>query len=391
VAGRLLADSYGDVGALISAYAIGNAPYFILLLILARYAATLQELGDMGGIRHLAIRTTKVVAVPGVAVILLSLVLAGPFAAFLNLKSSIWPVIWLGVSLAAVWQLAIPRGLLQGLQRFPSLSANLSLELVVRMVGLVVLVLAGFHVGGAMVAVLLGVVFGYALGIYSLRGIWSEADNRVRLRAMAAFSVTAGAGTLGILVLYNVDVILAKHYLGDHGASIYAALNKMGTIVYFLTLSVSQVMFPRVVEAVVKDHHPGRLLLLSAGIMCFLGAGALLIFGVVPHLVVQILFPKFPEAEGKILIVGLIGLALSLDNLLVQFFVAVHDRWFMPILAAGCILEVALIGLFHVDFNQIVLDVLAATMSLLVMLMVRYLILAPKLRPEMAVEPSPVV
>ncbi len=237
-----------------------------------------------------------------------------------------------------------------------------------------------------MAAVVLGIVGAYGIGLFSLRGL-PHPRERARLRAMAGFSVTAAAGTLGILLLYNQDVILARHYLDPHGAGIYGGLNKIGSIIYFLTLSVSQVMFPRVVEAVARDQHPGRLLLLSAGIMLALGAGALAVFGVAPELVVGVLFGAgFLDATPFILAVGGIGIALSLDNLLVQFMMAVHDRAFVPLLAGACVLQAALIVAFHQGVGQVVADTLVTLLALLVALALRYLLLLPRLRPEMVAE-----
>ena len=200
------------------------------------------------------------------------------------------------------------------------------------------------------------------------------------------------AGIIGVLILYNQDVILSKHFLNDHDAGIYGGLNKIGTILYFLTLSVSQVLFPRVVEAVAKEQNPGRILLTSAGILTALGAAALVVFAAVPQLVVGILFgPRFSDAIPLVFPVGLIGLALALDNLLVQFFMAVHDRVFVPILAAGVIAEAALIVLFHARVGQVVIDVLAALVGLLVLLGVRCYVLLPRLRASSVAEPEPAV
>jgi len=191
-------------------------------------------------------------------------------------------------------------------------------------------------------------------------------------------------------VLYNQDVILAEHYLSQHDGGIYGGLNKIGTILYFLTLSVSQVLFPRVVEAVAKAQHPGRILLSSAGILTALGAGALLVFAAAPGLVVGVLFgPSFRDAIPLVLPVGVIGLALSLDNLLVQFFMAVHDRVFVPILFAACVAEAILIVLFHARVGQVVLDVLAVLLGLLVLLAVRCYLLLPTLHAESLAEPEP--
>ncbi len=209
---------------------------------------------------------------------------------------------------------------------------------------------------------------------------------------MAGFSLTATAGIIGVLVLYNQDVILAKHYLSDHDAGIYGGLNKIGTILYFLTLSVSQVLFPRVVEAVAKEQNPGRILLSSAGLLIALGACALVVFAVVPGLVVGILFgPSFSDAIPLVFPVGVIGLALALDNLLVQFFMAVHDRVFVPILILGVVAEAALIFLFHARVGQVVIDVLVALVGLLVLLSARCYVLLPRLRAESLAEPEPAV
>ncbi len=390
IAGRVLGpEVYGQVAFLIAVYAVGTAPALILVVVLARYTATLTARGD-AGVRSLMTRTIRLVAIPCLIAILLTTLLARPVASFEHLGSTI-PILILGVSIALIWQVAIPRGILQGLQRFTALSLNLSLELVVRTAAVLALLAAGYAVSGAMAAVLLGLVFAFALGLYTLRDHFAGTATRVHLRVMAGYSLTAAAGIIGVQILYNQDVILAEHYLTSHGGGIYGGLNKIGTILYFLTLSVSQVLFPRVVEAVAKEEHPGRILLSSAGLLSLLGACALLVFGVVPGLVVGILFgPSFRDAVPYVFPVGVIGLALSLDNLLVQFFMAVHDRVFLPILAAGVLAEGILIFLFHAGVGQVVTDVVVSLLGLLVLLSVRCYLLLPTLHADSLAEPEPV-
>ncbi len=388
IAGRVLGPAtYGQVAFLIAVYAVGTAPALILIVVLARYTATLAARGD-AGLATLLTRTARLVAIPCLVAVLMTALLARPIAAFEHLGSTI-PILILGFSIALIWQVAIPRGILQGLQRFPALSLNLSLELVVRTVAVVTLLKAGYAVSGAMAAVLIGLAFSFVLGLYTLRDHFKRLGARVQLRVMAGFSLTAAAGIIGIQILYNQDVILAEHYLSSHDGGIYGGLNKIGTIMYFLTLSVSQVLFPRVVEAVAKEQHPGRILLSSAGILSALGGGAILVFLLAPGLVVGILFgPAFRDATPYVFAVGLIGLALSLDNLLVQFFMAVHDRVFVPILAFGCLVEGVLIFLFHARVGQIVLDVLIALIGLLVLLSIRCYMLLPTLHATSLVEPE---
>jgi O-antigen/teichoic acid export membrane protein len=388
IAGRVLGPAtYGQVAFLIAVYAVGTAPALILIVVLARYTATLAARGD-AGLRTLLTRTVRLVAIPCLVAVLVTTLLARPVAAFEHLGSTI-PILILGVSIALIWQVAIPRGILQGLQRFPALSLNLSLELVIRTTAVFVLLKAGYAVSGAMAAVFLGLAFCFGLGLYTLRDHFKRVGARVQLRVMAGFSLTAAAGIIGIQILYNQDVILAEHYLSGHDGGIYGGLNKIGTIMFFLTLSVSQVLFPRVVEAVAKEQHPGRILLSSAGILAALGGGAILVFAAVPGLVVGILFgPAFRDATPYVFAVGIIGLALSLDNLLVQFFMAVHDRLFVPILALAVVAEGGLIFLFHARVGQIVLDVLVALVGLLVLLTIRCYVLLPTLHADSLAEPE---
>jgi O-antigen/teichoic acid export membrane protein len=387
IAGRALGpEAYGEVSALVGVYTVGATVNLMLVVVLARYAATLKAAGRTGAIRHIMLRTAKVIGMPAVLFCLVGAALSIPGASFLQLRSPL-PLIMVVIGIAAYWYTAIPRGVLQGSQRFTALSANLSFEILVRTGLLVVFLGLGLAVFGATLAILAGVILAFALGLYTLRDVLAAEPESVRVRTMATFAVTATAGTLGISLLYNADVVLAKHFLGDREAGIYGSLNKIGTILYYGTLSVSQVLFPRVLEAVAKRHHPGRLLALSAGIMTLLGLCAILVFAVASGLVVGVLYgPKYQAAQPFLLPIGFLGLGWSLNNLLVQFFMAVHDRAFIAMLAAGCVLEVLLIVLFHGGVGQVVQDVLIAVFALLLALGLRLAFLLPKLRPEMLLE-----
>ncbi|MGA8921756.1 MAG: hypothetical protein WB682_01310, partial [Candidatus Dormiibacterota bacterium] len=121
IAGRVLGPAvYGQVAFLIALYAVGTAPALILVVVLARYTATLVARAD-AGVRSLLGRTVRLIAIPCLAAVLLTALFARPVATFEHLGSPI-PVLILGFSIALIWQVAIPRGILQGLQRFPALS-----------------------------------------------------------------------------------------------------------------------------------------------------------------------------------------------------------------------------------------------------------------------------
>src|SRR5438034_9975639 len=168
IAGRILGpEVYGEVAFLIAFYAVGTGPALILVVVLARYTAMLNARGDPG-VRSLLARTVRLIATPCLALILVTTLFARHIAQFANLGSTI-PILILGFSIALIWQVAIPRGILQGLQRFTSLSLNLSLELVVRTVVVVLLLKAGYAVSGAMAAVFAGIGFVFCRRLFSVR------------------------------------------------------------------------------------------------------------------------------------------------------------------------------------------------------------------------------
>src|SRR5207248_11804694 len=64
IAGRVLGpEVYGQVAFLIAVYAVGTAPALILVVVLARYTATLTARGD-AGVSSLLGRTIRLIAIP---------------------------------------------------------------------------------------------------------------------------------------------------------------------------------------------------------------------------------------------------------------------------------------------------------------------------------------
>src|SRR5256712_3702348 len=187
IAGRVLGPAiYGQVAFLIAVYAVGTGPALILIVVLARYTAMLNARVDPG-VRSLLARTVRLIAIPCLLFILLTALFARPIAIYAHVGSTI-PILILGFSIALIWQVAIPRGILQGLQRFTALSLNLSLELVVRTVVVFAMLRAGYAVSGAMAAVFVGLAVVFVLGLFSLRDHFRGGATRVRLRVMAGLS-----------------------------------------------------------------------------------------------------------------------------------------------------------------------------------------------------------
>src|SRR6202011_5996554 len=98
IAGRVLGPAtYGQVAFLIAVYSVGTAPALILVVVLARYTATLVARGD-AGVRSLLVRTSRLVAIPGLVLVIVTL-LFGRHVATLGHLGTALPVDILGISI----------------------------------------------------------------------------------------------------------------------------------------------------------------------------------------------------------------------------------------------------------------------------------------------------
>src|SRR6202521_4831060 len=87
IAGRVLGPAtYGQVAFLIAVYAVGTAPALILIVVLARYTATLAARGD-ARLSTLLPRTARLVAIPCLLAVLVTTLLARRVA-------TVSPAVW---------------------------------------------------------------------------------------------------------------------------------------------------------------------------------------------------------------------------------------------------------------------------------------------------------
>src|SRR5260370_7875408 len=82
----------------------------------------------------------------------------------------------LAVGLGVGWQVAVPRGILEGLHRFKPLAVNLALDPTLRVGALVALLVGGYAISGAIAALALGLAGALFVGIYSLPATWSDTE-----------------------------------------------------------------------------------------------------------------------------------------------------------------------------------------------------------------------
>jgi hypothetical protein len=174
---------------------------------------------------------------------------------------------------------------------------------------------------------------------------------------------TATAGLLGLFLLANVDVLLARHYLDRAAAGRYALGAVVAKIAFWAPQFVVTVIFPRLVGAA----DPRRLVAGSAVVIA--GFGGLLGGGLAIAdrlgLAVPVLGGGYAGLGPLLPLFAALGTALALVQLLLFEGIAARDRRMGRAVVAALVAEVALVaGPLHGSVGQIAGTALATALAL---------------------------
>ena len=301
------------------------------------------------------------------------MLLAGPgLAQFLQLRDRTVIALLSFIALLAML-VSANRGVLQGLRRFTALSANLVVDGAGRVGVAIGLVLGGWGAAGAVVGLLAGPAIAFAQSLTLLRGLPHAAPQAATsVGEVARYAAPAAVAVIGVTYLYNIDVILARHYLPSREAGIYAAGAVLARVTYFLGLTITGVMFPEVAGRHARDEDHYHVVELSLAFLAAAGICLTAAYALLPGLV---LLPYGAEFNPVRPYLGPFAAALTLlavSNLFVNYFLSVNStRFVLPLLAAG-VMETGLMTAFHHDLGQLLLVLLAVNLGLALTLGILY-------------------
>jgi O-antigen/teichoic acid export membrane protein len=360
MAGLLGPEAYGALGALLALVLLGSVPGLALQAVVARRTALAQRSGP-GDLAEPWPGTRPLVIWAGIALGGL-VVLAGPgLAAFLHLGSAL-PVLWLALALAPTPLLFAVQGLLQGRERFGALAVVLVGGALAKLATGLVLVAAGLGVPGAMAGVAAGGALAALVGVrLAGRPLPPSGDRRPAGRA-AALDLgrevgTATVGLLGLFLLANLDMLLARHYLDPAASGSYALGAVVAKIAFWAPQFVVTMVFPRLVHTADPRRLLGGAALLVAGFGGLLAAG--LAAAAALGLTVPVLGGGYAAAGPLLPLFALLGTGLALIQLLLFEGIAARDRRMNWTVAGALAAETALVVVLHDSAGQIAAVTLA--------------------------------
>ena len=350
LAARVLApQSYGELAALLGVLLVGSVPATGLQTAAALHLGR-RPAGTAGAaVRRLhatslaAAVVVGLVALAAVPLVVSALRLPGPSGA-----------VWLAVALVPQTLVGGYDGILQGTGRHGRLAAVFLSFGGLKWAGAV----TGLVSGGTPAAAIAGMAAGCAAGaLVSWLGCGRPGVSR-GLRGPARSALRAAGALLGLVLLVNLDLLLARHHLPAAQAGEYAVGAVFAKVAYWLPQGVGVVLLPRLADPASRRQvlpsalgvvaAVGGLLTLATAV---LGAAALPLVGGAAY---------GAHLGGWTWVFTATGTLLALAQLLLYNGIAAADRVAAAAVWGTVALETAVVGVLAATGALSVLTVAAA-------------------------------
>src|SRR3954462_7087314 len=257
VAHKLGAGQFGHASAIYTVLMLLSSVTLSFQLLCSKFVARSDSESERIAIYNLLHRRSWLGGL-GVGVVLLSG--SSAISHYLNLPSPLLVRV-LAVGTVFYVPLGTRRGFMQGTYDFVPLALNFSLEAVIKLVGAVVLMSAGYSVEGVVGAISASLIVAYFVAIPRKHHFGKV--QQTTLRAGMEEGVQAVIFFIGQVIINNLDIVLVKHFFDATQAGVYAAVALIGRVVYMLSWSVVSSMFP-FSAGVRSSEKDGRAVLTTA-------------------------------------------------------------------------------------------------------------------------------
>lgn len=376
--GRMLTTSdYGALQSLISLSNVLNVPLATINTVIVSYVASLLGKNDKPSVAYLYHRLYRIffwMLVIGGSVFLL---FSRPILEFLHLNS---PVDFIFLDIAVFFGLLqfLNKATIQGFAKFFEFIVVGFIEAYGKLFLGAVAVLLGLRTTGAFGAFIGVGVIGFLYTTYVISKILPHKEKRtpIPLAPFAVKTIPTFFMTVGIMSLFNSDVILVRHYLSAHEAGLYSALSVLGKIIFFGTSPIASVMLPLVSAAKERGENFHKIFYLSALGTAGFSAVVVGVFAVATSLVLSIIDKQYVDSSIYLVPFSLFISLCSLINVCVLFFFAVRKTMATYMLVAAAAVQIIGIVLFHQNLGQVVTVSLTVTASLIGLLLLYYVYVA---------------
>ena len=350
---------YGALVALLGVGLIGGIPAGGMQYVLARRTAA-QRLAPGTNERSGLLLALAV----GGGLGGLTIALSPAAKAFFHLDS-VWPAVWLGTMLVPFVAIGALLGGLLGHEQYGRFASGQVVSAAARFLAGVVTAVLGLSVAGAMAALAVGTLLA-AVVVWQLSGpaSWRRRDGH-EWRRLLPDLWRANSAIAGVIVLSNVDLLLARHFLPREISGEYALASLFAKACLWGAQFVPALVFPRL-----AGQGAGRgLLLRAAAAAAAVGGAGILLAAVAGGPIVRIVAGDDADYAGTVALVvpfAVLGTLWALVQLALLAAVATGDPRPGRLLWALVTVEVLVIVLgAHQTAAQILTVCMVTTVTLL--------------------------
>ncbi|WP_051399470.1 lipopolysaccharide biosynthesis protein [Haloechinothrix halophila] len=365
IAPRLLSQAqWGEFGSLLAIVVVGAVPALGLQTFAALRVAKLRTgtapstdprklpRRDLGQLLSLAL--TASAAVTGL------LIGATPLLMSLLHFSTPWPTLCVAVALAGVTCNGVFLGILQGSQRFGALARLIIID----GLGRTGSALLGLLVFGTPVGALGSMVVGTLLVATTGWLMCGRPPLAKRQPGHITGAFHTSQALLGLVLLVNLDLILARHHLSPDAGGEYAVGWVMTRMAYWLPYAMAVVALPRLADAEQRRRIVPITLGFCAGLNIIVVAVAA-VFG--SNIVTLIGGGGYAASTLPLWAFALVGSLLSLVQILLYSRIASADRRSTVLVWVAVGVEIGIVTAWlHDSMIEIVTAAVATTAALVV-------------------------
>ncbi|HET7302786.1 MAG TPA: oligosaccharide flippase family protein [Candidatus Saccharimonadales bacterium] len=371
ILGRMLSvEAYGEVQALVSLF----LQMLVFLVVMSQVTINVvANYTDEDKKRRVVYELEKLALVIALAMLVIVAIFAVKLRTFFQFDST-WPFIAVMAALAASVPLTFRSAYLRGRRRFGMTALANLLGAAGKILFSTILVWIGWSTFGAVIGIVIAQLLAFGYAAYCAKKIGFEKPEGVTFKSLPSWSVLRPemkyglfvlVGSLTITVLASVDIFIVKHYFDAETAGQYAGISTVARMIFFLTMSVAQVLLPSVrIELSQKENR--QYLLKSLALVTVLGGTVLLVFTVFSANIVRFLMGNsFSTYTHLLPALSLAMFIISILNLIVSYYIALRRYQISAIVALGAIITGGLLIADHQTLAMVVNSLLYGSASML--------------------------
>lgn len=370
IMGRLLGPTgYGELVALISFIGLlSMLPAAFNLAIVRKTSIGSKE--EVEGLVNWLNNKTIIASV----IFFLMVLASTPFInSFLKISN---PAIFVlvAVMFAFTFPNSFNRSVLQGLLRFKQLVFSNFIEIGTKLILGVILVFAGFSVGGAMIGLTMGAFLAWVFTRRFVADYTTKNEKTfTEVKSLFIYSIPVFIQSIALTSFYSTDIILVKHFFSAHDTGIYASVSTLGKIIFFATGPITLVMFPMVAQRHSKGEDFRKIFLFSFLATLLLGAFIVLIYATLPNLAVSILYgSSFLQASTILVPFSIFMVIFTLDSLLINFYLSLGKTKIVALPLIAAFLQAIGIWFYHFSILSVITVSIVVTSLLLTSLLLYF-------------------